>query len=287
MVTVSNVSLIASGINDCRSGEAIVQGGIAHIAEGICEAWFTPLRWSYGKGDNEMSGCINLGDMFLGRRHPDGSEDSKFLPAMYRAVAEAFGVDGDMTNADKMNFQRAFTIAAARHAGAPVKFVDQKVERKGKSVTVRAVEVPASYAFKLVGEDGVLTEAAKQAVETIKSNLELEGKDAPSDAELLKRAGNLKIKCVGGKHKVFGKNPSSTDIAGVLREVASDAGLMSPPKARNGSARSAKFGESLEYVVKCLDLLASDSDESDFAPNDALDAKLREVAERIAAYFAA
>lgn len=281
---MSNVSLIALGINEVRAGNAIVEGGIAHLAEGIGEYWFTPLRWSYGKGDNEVTGVCNLGDMFKGRRHPDGSEDSKFIPAMYRAVAENFGVDGEMTNADKMAFQRGFSIAAARNAGAPVRFVDETVERKGKAVKVRAVEVPASYAFKLTQEDGSLTEVAKDAVGRIKSNLELEGKDIPDDAELLKRAGNLKVKCVGGRHAVFGKNPSSTDIAGSLREVASEAGLMPAPKSRNGSARSDKFGDALEYISKCLDLV--DSDESDFAPSDALEEKMRSVAERIAAYFA-
>lgn len=279
-----NVHMIAAGIDEVRAGNALVEGGVALIAEGICEAWFTPVRWTYGKGDKEMSGVCNLGDMFKGRRHPDGSEDSNFLRAMYRAVAENFGVTGEMTNADKMAFQRAFSIAAARHAGAPVKFIDADVERKGRSVKVRAVEVPASYAFKLQAEDGSLTDAAKDAVGRIKSNLELEGKAVPAEAELLKRAGNLKVKCVGGKHAVFGKNPSSTDIAAALREVAADAGLVPAPKPRNGSARADKFVEALEYVGKCIELL--DDDESDFAPSDAIDGKLRVLAERIAAYFA-
>ena len=286
MATLSNVHMIALGINEVRAGNAIVEGGIAHIAEGICEAWFTPLRWSYGSGDNEVSGCVNLGEMFVPRRNEKSEVDSKFLPAMYRAVGDAFGIDGEMTSADKMAFQRGFSIAAARFAGAPVKFVDETVERKGRAVKVRAVEVPASYAFKLTDGDGKLSEVAKDAVARIKSNLELEGKDVPDDDELLKRAGNLKVKCVGGKHPVFGKRPSSTEIANTLREVAATAGVMPVPKSRNGSARSAKFGEALEYVVKCLDLLAGDGDESDFAPSDAIDSKLRDVAERIAAYFA-
>ncbi len=284
MATVSNVSLIALGINEVRAGNAIVEGGIAHIAEGICEAWFTPLRWSYGSGDNEVSGCVNLGDMFKGRHHPDGSIDSKFLPAMYRAVAEAFGVDGEMASADKMAFQRGFSIAAARHAGAPVKFVDETVERKGRAVKVRAVEVPASYAFKLTGDDGKLSEVAKDAVARIKSNLELEGKAVPDDAELLKRAGDLKVKCVGGKHPVFGKRPSSTEIAGTLRAIASREGVMPEPKARNGSAKSAKFLDALAYVQKCLDSLATD--EPDIALANEGEKLLRDVAERIAAYFA-
>jgi hypothetical protein len=284
MATISNVHMIALGINEVRAGNAIVEGGIAHIAEGICEAWFTPLRWSYGKGDDEVSGCVNLGDMFKGRHNTKGEADSKFLPAMYRAVAESFGIDGEMTSADKMAFQRGFSIAAARHAGAPVKFVDETVERKGRSVKVRAVEIPASYAFKLQADDGSLTDVAKDAVARIKSNLELEGKDVPEDAELLKRAGNLKVKCVGGKHPVFGKRPSSTEIANTLREVATDAGIMPAPKSRNGSARADKFGEALEYVGKCIELL--DDDESDFAPSDVIDGKLRALAERIAAYFA-
>jgi len=284
MNTTSNVSLIAAGINDCRSGNAIVQGGIAMIAEGICEYWFTPLRWSYGKGDNEVSGVCNLGDMFKPRRHPDGSVDGKYLPAMYRAVAESFGVDGEMTNADKMDFQRAFTIAAARNAGAPVKFVDETVERKGKAVKVRAVQVPAATAFKLTDEEGAPTDIAKAAMAAQKSNLKLFNKPIPEDDKLLAMVQALPIECVGGKHAVFGKNHSSSDIAKVLRDVAVDAGLMPPPPSRNGSAKADKFGEALEYVGKCIELL--DDDESDFAPSDAIEEKLRVLAERIAAYFA-
>jgi hypothetical protein len=284
MTAISNVSLIALGINEVRAGSAIVEGGIAHIAEGICEAWFTPLRWSYGSGDSEMSGCVNLGDMFKGRRHPNGEADSRFLPAMYRAVAESFGVDGELTSADKMAFQRGFSIAAARNAGAPVKFVDETVERKGRAVKVRAVEVPASYAFKLTGDDGGLTDVAKKTITHIKSNLELEGKAIPGDAELLKRAGDLKVKCVGGKHPVFGKRPSSTDIANTLRDVAAEAGLVPAPKSRNGSAKSAKFLEALAYVDKCLATLESDEPEIALAAEG--EKQLRAVAEKIAAYFA-
>lgn len=286
MTAQSNVHLIALGISEVRSGSAIVEGGIAHIAEGIAEAWFTPLRWSYGKGDDEVSGCTNLGDMFKGRHHNDGSADSKFLPAMYRSVADNFGVDGEMTPADKMAFQRGFTIAAAMNAGVPVKFTDETIERKGRAVKVRAVEVPASVAFKFTDDEGKLTDVAKEAMSRIKSNLELEGKSIPEDADMLKRAESIRVKCVGGKHGVFGKLPSSTSIAASLREPAAEAGLMPAPKPRNGSARAAKFGEALEYVASCLDLLASDSGESEFAPCDALESKMRSVAERIAAYFA-
>lgn len=286
MATVSNVSLIALGISEVREGSAIVEGGIAHIAEGICEAWFTPVRWSYGRDDNEVSGVCNLGDMFKGRHQPDGSADSKFLPAMYRAVAENFGVDGEFSTADKMAFGRGFAVAAARNAGVPVKFADATVNRKGKAVKVRAVQVPASVAFKVTGDDGALTDLGKEVVARIKSNLELEGKAVPDDATLTKRAEALNVNCVGGKHPVFGKVPSSTEIANTLKGAASEAGLMPAPKARASSARVDKFGESLDYVVKCLDLLASDAGESEFAPSDALEAKMREVAERIAAYFA-
>ena len=108
----------------------------------------------------------------------------------------------------------------------------------------------------------------------------------PDDAELLERASAMPVACAGGKDELFGKTPSSTAIASTLREVAVAAGSMSAPPSRNSSARSAKFGESLEYVAKCLDLLAGDSGESEFAPCNALETKMREVAERIAAYFA-
>jgi hypothetical protein len=283
MTANSNVHLIALGIGEHREGSAISEGGIARIAEGIGEAWFTPLRWSYGSGDNEMSGCVNLGDMFKGRRNPKGEADGKFLPAMYRAVAEAFGIDV-MSSADKMAFQRGFSIAAARHVSEGIKFIDASVERGKRSVKVRAVEVPASVAFVLTDENDKPTDVAQEAIARIKSNLELEGKAIPSDADLLKRAGALRIKCIGGQHGVFGKVPSSTDIARTLREVAASHGLMPSPKARNSSPKAAQFLESLSFAVKCLDSLGSDEPEIALAGEG--EKLLREVAERIAAYFA-
>lgn len=286
MVNISNVSLIAAGINEVREGNDIVQGGVARIAEGISEYWFTPLRWSYGKDDSEVSGVTNLGDMFKGRRNEKGEADSKFLPAMYRAVAANFDVDGEMTSADKVAFRRAFAIAAARNVGVPVKFTDAKVTRKGRNATVRAVQLPAGEVFAFEKADGSLTEVGADAVSRIKSNLELEGKAIPADDVLLARAKALKVDCVGGKHPVFGKIPSATEIAADMESKAIEGGVM-PPKANRdrGGDKGAKLGEALEYVAKCLDSLSGD--EAEFAPSDALETQMRAVAERIAAYFAA
>lgn len=284
---ISNVHLIAAGINEHRAGSAIAEGGIAQIAEGICEAWFTPIRWTYGSDDKEVTGCLNLGDMFKGRHHDDGSEDGKFLPAMYRAVAENFGVPGEFTPADKMAYKRGFSIAAARHAGAPVKFTDVEVERKGRVVKVRAVQVPAEHAFKLVDEAGVPTDTAKQAIEAQKSNLRLFNKPVPADDKLLNMVKALPVDCVGGKHAVFGKTPSSTSIADKLREVAVEAKLVPPPPPRNGSSKGDKFREALVTVGKGMEVFLSDRvDDAPFAPCDGINAQLREVAERIAVYFA-
>lgn len=290
MTTLSNVHLIALGINEVRHGSAVVEGGIAHIAEGIYAAWNTPIRWSYGSGDNEVSGAVNLGDMFKGRRHPDGSEDSKFLPAMYRAVAECFGVEGEFSTADKQAFGRAFAVAAAKVAGTEIEFVDTEIERKGKAVKVRAVQVPAAVALKLTDDNGKLSEVGSKVVDSIKSNAKLFGKGAAkklTDEQALEKAREYEVACVGGRDAVLGKVPSSTDIANTLRAVASAAGFMSPPKSRNGSSSGDKFGASLEFVNKALALFLSDKgDESDLAPCDALEAKMRVTAELIANYFA-
>lgn len=283
-MNASNVSMIAVGINEVREGNAIAQGGVAHLAEGIAESWFTPLRWSYGSGDNEVSGCTNLGDMFKGRRNEKGEMDSRFLSAMYLAVAENFGIEGEMTGADKVAFRRGFSIAAAMNAGQPIRFTDAKVSRKGREVKVRAVSVPAGVAFELDRPDGSLTDLGKEMVSRIKSNIELEGKTVPEDSKLLERAKALKVDCVGGRHPVLGKVPSSTDIAGAMEAKAIEAGLMPPKANRDRSPSGDKLGASLDFVAKCLGDVTDD--EAGFAASDALDAKLRQVAELIAAYFA-
>ncbi len=288
MATQTNVSLIARGIYEVREGNAISEGGIVILAEGIMDSWRSPMRWSYGKGDNEVSGVSCIAEMFAPHTGPNGKDDSdSFKKAMYLAVAENYGVDGGFADADKQAFKRAHMIAGASFGGAPVEFKDVVVKRKGKDTKVRAAVVPASVAFKLTDDEGKPTSIATDAVEAQKSNLRLFNQPIPEDDKLLEMVSALPVECVGGKHAVFGKVPSATGLANTLRPIAVAAGYMDAPKSRNGSARSAKFGEALEYVASCLDLLASDSGESEFAPCDALESKMRSVAERIAAYFAA
>jgi len=86
---------------------------------------------------------------------------------------------------------------------------------------------------------------------------------------------------------VFGKVPSATDIANKLSPAAISGGFMQPKGNRNKSGKPDKFGESLDFVIKCIDEVLTDSDESSFAPSTAVEDKLRNLAERIAAYFAA
>ena len=283
---MSNTSKIALGLDLHRDGSAMAQSGIATMAAGVTDNRFYSMRWSYGSGDNEVSGVCLLEDMFTARRHEDGSVDGKFLPAMYRAVADNFGIEGGMTAADKMAFQRAFTIASAGWAGSPVDVVTATVQRKGKAVKVQAVEVPASLAYELVDDNGAPNELARGLVERVRGNLELQGLPVPDDDTLLEQAKALKVKCVGGNNPIFGKVPSATDIANKLAPAAVAGGYMQAKTNRVKPANGEKFGESLDYVIKCMDEVLGDNDESSFAPSTAVEDRLRGLAERIAAYFA-
>ena len=283
---MTNVSKISLGLDMFRDGSAQAQSGIATMVGGISDNRFYSMRWSYGSGDNEVSGVCMLGDMFKGRFHDDGSADGKFLAAMYRAVADNFGIEGGMSSADKMAFQRAFTIASAAWSDVPVEVVTATVQRKGKPVKVQAVEVPASVAFDLVDDKGAPNELGQGLIERVRGNLELQGLPVPDDDKLLEQAQAIKVRCVGGNNPIFGKVPSATDIANKLSPVAVSNGLMQPKGNRNKSPKGDKFGESLDFVTKCLDEVLGNGDESPFAPSDAVEQKLRGLAERIAAYFA-
>jgi hypothetical protein len=249
--------------------------------------WFYSMRWSYGSGDNEVSGVSNLGDMFKYKSNGNDGADSKYLPAMYRAVADNFGIEGAMSSADKMAFQRAFTIAAARFAEVPVEIVQANVKRKGKTVKIAAVQVPASVAYDLADDNGAPNDLGRELMERVKSNLELQSAVVPDDEKLFEQAQALKVNCVGGQHPVFGKVPSATDIANRLHPSAVGAGVMQAKGNRSKPVNADKFGESLDFVTKCLDEVLGDNDESSFAPSTAVEDKLRALAEKIAAYFAA
>lgn len=283
---LSNVSLIAAGIEQHRDGTAQAQAGIASITQGVMDNWFYSMRWSYGSGDNEVSGVSNLGDMFKHKSNGKDSADSKYLPAMYRAVADNFGIEGGMSSADKMAFQRGFTIAAARFAEVPVEVVTTTVQRKGKPVKVQAVEVPASIAFDLVDDSGAPNELGRGLVERVRGNLELQGLPVPDDDVLLEQAKALKVKCVGGNNPIFGKVPSATDIANKLHPVAVGAGIMQPKGNRSKSANADKFGESLDYVIKCIDEVLMNDDEAAFPSSTKIDDKLKKLSGLIAAFLA-
>jgi hypothetical protein len=284
---MTNVSKISLGLDMFRDGSAQAQSGIAMMVGGVADNRFYSMRWSHGSGDNEVSGVCMLGDMFKGRVHDDGSADGKFLPAMYRAVADNFGIEGGMSSADKMAFQRAFTIASAAWSDVPVEVVTATVQRKGKPVKVQAIEVPASVAFDLVDDKGAPNELGQGLIERVRGNLELQGLPVPDDAKLLEQAQAIKVRCVGGNNPIFGKVPSASDIAAKLSPVAVSNGFMQPKGNRNKSANADKFRASVVFATKCLDAVLLPDGESDYAPCNEAEKELRGLAERIAAYFAA
>ena len=283
MVTQSNMSLIAIGLSEVREGSEITAGGVAKMAEGIVQSWASPIRWTYGKGDNEVAGISTLRDMFKPLRHSDGSEDSKFLPAMYRAVQEVFLPTGDeFTSADKMQFKRGWQIAAAKASGVDIQFVDADILRNGKRAKVRAVEVPASVAFDLYDESGVPTAAGKVLEADVKRSLKRSRKKADETA-VREMAQETPIECVGGKIDGL-PVPSVSVISDRLAAYAIDAGFMPSKSSRATRVPAAKFVESVDYATKCLAAL-NEKDESEFAPSDELDGKLRALSAAIVAYL--
>jgi len=265
----------------------MAQSGIAMMTLGITDNQHYSMRWSYGVGDNEVSGVFKLGDMFKGLHHDDGKVDGKFLPAAYRAVADNFGIEGGMSSADKMAFQRAFTIASAGWHTGQVEVVTATVQRKGKSVKVQAVEVPASVAFDLVDDKGAPNDLGRGLIARVRGNLEMQGLPVPDDEKLFEQAQALKVKCVGGSNPIFGKVPSATDIANKLAPAAIGGGFMLPKGNRNKAGNADRFRDSLTYVIKCMDEVLSDTDEGGYAPCNEAEKDLHKLAERIAAYFAA
>ena len=283
---LSNASTISTGLDMYREGSAMAQAGIATMVVGITDTQHYSMRWFYGVGDIEVSVVFKLGDMFKGLTHDDGKVDGKFLPAAYRAVAANFGIEGGMSSADKMAFQRAFTIASAGWHTGQVEVVTATVQRKGKSVKVQAVEVPASVAFDLVDDKGAPNELARGLVERVRGNLELHGSPVPDDDKLFEQAQALKVKCVGGSNPIFGKVPSATDIANKLAPAAIGGGYMQAKGNRNKSANADKFVESLDYVIKCIDeVLLGKDDESAFPSSTMIDDKLTKLSGLIVAFF--
>lgn len=287
---LSNVSLIAVGLSEVREGQSIADGGIVHIAEGIVASWSTVIAWSYGSGDDEVKGTVRLCDMYKPRHLPDGSVDSKYLPAVYRGIAETFGVDGELSTADKVAFKRAFGIAAAKAAGVAVEFVDAKVTRKGKDAKVRAVRVPAGVGLKLVTDEGKLTEVGQSLVDKVKSASILNGKELDDEAAFTK-AEAFPVDCVGGKSLVFDKRPSATDIARTLADHAVKAGIIPAPKPRQSQTgdAGAEFLKSVAFVSKLLDehAAAMEKGEGVIALANEGEKALIALGEKIAAFVAA
>jgi len=278
----SNVSLIALGLAEVREGSNITAGGVAKMAEGIVKFWATPMRWSYGKGDDEVSGVSSLSAMFKPRRHEDGSVDSKFIPAMYRAVADTFLTEGEFATAEKVQFKRAWQVSAGLAAGVDVKFIDTSTVVAGRVVKLRAIEVPASAAFELYDEAGVPTEAGKVFQADVVRYNKRAGKKM-SDAEVIAAAKATPVECIGGKFDGL-QVPSVSAISERLAVHAIRADLMPAKQTRDSSLSAEKFGESADFVIKCLKML-TERDESEFAPSNALNEKLRGMMDLLSAYL--
>lgn len=282
----SNVSLIALGLAEVREGVEVTAGGVVKMAEGIVQSWRSPIRWSYGSGDNEMSGVSTIADMFKPVRNEKGEADGKFLPAMYRAVAYSFLLGEDQfTDSDKMQFKRAWQIAAAKMAGVPVEFVDADIIRNGKRAKVRAVEVPAKIAFDMYEESGVPTAAGKVFEADVKRALKRSKKSVADDV-VRSMAEDTPVECIGGKFDGVAV-PSITAISERLATHAIAAGYMPSKGTKNKSANADKFRASLAYVAKCMDEVLGDNDEAGFAPAPEVEGELRDLACKIAAYFGA
>ena len=279
MVAVSNLSTIAAGIEAVRSGFEKAEFGAVKVAVGVIESWSTPLRWSYGKGDNAVSGMFSLSEMFIPVISENGKADNKAASAKYDAVGEAFGINwgatAQMQSQLKMMFLRGWRIGAAKFAD-----VDLRIEDGGK-----VASVPVSVAFDLVDDDGKATTLGEEVVQRIKVNAEMEGKTL-TDAEVSKRLAAMRIACRGGKHPVFGDVPSASSLAGRLVPYLVNAGLMPAPVKRSGRTgdKGATFLTSLDFVAECMATLGTA--EPDVALTNDGEAKLRAVAEAIAAYFA-
>ena len=91
------------------------------------------------------------------------------------------------------------------------------------------------------------------------------------------------IECIGGKIDKVAV-PSVSVISDRLAAYAIDAGLMPPKASRASRVPAAKFAESVEFVTKCLNELLT-KDESEFAPSDEINAKLRALSNAVQQYF--
>ena len=279
MGTISNVSLIAKGMNNVRAGIERQEVGAAEVAKGLLEVWETPFRWSYGVGDNEVWGLTCIRDMYhLHLNEKTGKEDKQRKTAVYAAIADNFGFDWgdtkDMERKLKMMFKRAWRVAAAKMIAG----IDVRFEQGG-----RAVSVPLSTVVKLVDDDGTVTERGKDIVEAIKENALDDNKEL-SDEQALELAHKRRVVCDGKAHKRYGDLPAISTLADLLVPAIVAAGGEPTPKPRNSSPKGDKFLEALTYVQKCLDSLAADEPEIALANEG--EKLLRDVAERIAAYFA-
>jgi len=286
---MTNVSSIALGLNEVRDGAALTASGVAHIAEGIIASWSAPMRWSYGEGDNLVEGFFSFESMYQEVRRPDGSTDSHALTAKYQAVATEHGVNGEFGSSDKVQFKRAWQLAAAERLGAGIVFANEKVTRNGKPATLRIVKAPAGAVLDLYKEDGSPTEAGKILEADMERAFELSGLDYTPES-LVDATKNTMVKCNGGKLGNI-KLPSITDTSNKLAAFAIQAGLM-PEKAKrdrnkSGNDEGKQFTEALAFVISSLDLvLDPEGQESNFAPCDAIDESLHKLQEKISSYFA-
>lgn len=273
MTNMSNQSEVTTGLQVLRNAKDKEQNGICAVARGIECIWNTPIPFSYGSGDGEVKGLVNVSDMYKPRRNADGKVDGRFLPAVYIGFAEAIAIDA-LSDQDKQYLRRAHMIVGAKLLG------ESKVDYSGKYLAL-----PIGEVFPLIDDKGETTPLANKL-------LKQEERQAARKRRKFDRAKALQeiqsetVICDGRKDEDYGKVPSTTDMASKLADKAQETGLYPVKQKRNRDRGEEGSGlaDSLKTVRDMLKQV-NETDEASDGFAEATETLMGDVYEQLAAYF--
>ena len=293
----SNVSLIAASVAYIRDKHNELELGIAVLAAAICECWLTPMRAVANEGKaNEQVWFFTLADMFRPRMRTDKDGVEKvngfYLPAAYVSLAMNFGVEGEFDGQDKIEFKRAWRIAAARMIlDIPVVFSPKGAEFPLHVVFdligTETVELdPMEDGTKVFAEQEVLTALGRNVVEFIQEAAEDDGETLTEEQAIAKMKQRRCV--INGKVEKYTKEkaPRLAKFADKFAEPLTALGLDNFV-SRNGSTdEGIKFDGNVSSVVKALQLILDPkSEESLFAPTLTRNAALVSLVDLIEDYL--
>jgi hypothetical protein len=291
MTKNTNQTALIVAAQDWRNGNAQSERGTARAIVGLAEIISEGVTLTAkvaetvkGGGKRFRNIAFTLDQYAFPATKDDGKVDGALRSAMLTAIcSQLFGEPEEAAKiapAVKTGFARAFP--AAMYLTSSLTLGNVSVSKGG-----HLTNVPLSLALDLQDDEGNPNARYGQIAKAIEVAAQLEGK-VYTDDEIAAKVSKMRVTCDGVEHPVFGKLPTTSQIAGRMKQQAIVEGWIPAPTGRDRQRTDNAgevFSQSLTLISNVLATIA-ETDESDVAFTREIEDLMGKVADQLVGYLA-